>query len=1511
MKIKFCTLLFALAFCGTGNTIYAQKETLNLKTGGSENIIQPAILDQSNSIEVPDFSQQQMENDRLNAFPSNLNVSNLIPSPGSPEIETMLNQTDSVTDIDGNVYQTVQIGDRWWMAENLKVTKYRNGDPIEDGTGIDTLFGLDEPKYYFYYNNDPANDSIYGKLYTWYVADDERNVCPTGWYMPTYDDLIELRDTLDPNGGWENIAGGKMKTTGTIEDGTGLWYAPNVGATNESGFSAVPSGFFYPWSQPVHSFAQLGERFTMVSSTEFSSDLSFDAGIWNAEEVLYINNILPKTAGVVLRCVKNTSANVQAPSIITLPADAITQFSADINGEVTNNGGESVSNRWFYWGLNENPTASDNRTYNGSGSGAFSSTLNTRPSRTYYYKAYAKNSVGTVSGQELSFTTPAMDDATALSVASSSFLDYWQAIKQYNIGMTAEVMADHTTCSWGNFGWYENSAEPRTTWNNMPYYFDADMTLDLWWSVYNLVAKLNDVLYALDEENLQIGPGGADSAKVVATMYLIRGLALGQIGLTFDQAWIAQDNSELEDFDLEPWQDVLEAAIADLEEAIAICTDNSFSWGYNVVNGMLINNTYMKQLASSYAARFLALGARNQDQNNELSWTIEYDWSDVLGFANDGISTDFAPLGNGFPWDGGTWWDLHIKYLRQPGWGRVDCRVLNLLDPEYPVRYPTDNNGYALDPPQVHPGLQPGEASTIDTRFTNDFQFLPTNSFLPQRGGYHYSHYRHSRYDYPPTTSTEGLHMGESLGPLRELRAYENELIKAEALARTGNVSGAATILNDPNLPRKNRGNLPDVAANLEDVLNATFYERDIELFHNGYLISFCDMRRRDMLQRGTPLHFPLPGRLLQDLELENYTYGGYFNADGINTSNGGEWIKPYYHFAELNIEITGTGQTYPEEGAHLPNKGEHMIYAFQEPGSAFQKWIVNNDDEFFNNPLVLDLQEEILVECVFTSTAQPQFELSLAVEGIGSILPDSGTYYLLENQSILLNALQTDPDWPFINWTTVDGTLISSDSSFVYTMPANYVSLTANFGVELFELNLVSNPQEGGLLTGDGLYAAGEEVTVTAITNEGYVFVNWTENGTVISDTAQFIYTMPPNDATLTANFEPLYSLNLDVSPENSGTVSGDGLYPEGQEVTITAQANTNYYFVSWNDENGNVVSTNANYTFNMPANDLLLTAVFEEYLYELELIADPANGGEVSGGGFYPAGEEVTVTATANAGFEFLNWTENGIAISYSPQFVYTMPANDVTLTANFIPEQTPVYILTLIAEPEFGGSVYGAGLFPEGSNVTVMAEANEGYEFVSWNDEDGNVVSTNANYSFIMPDDNLTLSALFDELEQFTVTITIEGSGVVEVNGETYTNPITVYEGTVLELSAIEDEGWLFVEWSGDLESTDPNEIIDVTDDMDITATFEFVNIVSQELLSSVKLYPNPFNNYITIEANGVLSAVVIRNVVGKQMASVHAEGQENVRINTSGFARGIYIVELYSTCQQRVARKILKY
>ena len=94
-----------------------------------------------------------------------------------------------VTDIDGNAYKTVKIGNQVWMAENLRTTHYRNGDPILT-TVPDTLDYRSEvePKYLFVFNNDEKKAPIYGRLYTWFVATDSRNICPEGWHIPTIEE---------------------------------------------------------------------------------------------------------------------------------------------------------------------------------------------------------------------------------------------------------------------------------------------------------------------------------------------------------------------------------------------------------------------------------------------------------------------------------------------------------------------------------------------------------------------------------------------------------------------------------------------------------------------------------------------------------------------------------------------------------------------------------------------------------------------------------------------------------------------------------------------------------------------------------------------------------------------------------------------------------------------------------------------------------------------------------------------------------------------------------------------------------------------------------------------------------------------------------------------------------------------------------------------------------------------------------------------------------------------------
>ncbi len=139
----------------------------------------------------------------------------------------------TVTDIDGNTYQTVKIGNQWWTVENLEVTHYRNGDPIPNVTDKPTWIGLSTGAY-CNYNYDEGYVGTYGRLYNWYAVNDSRNVAPVGWHVPTDAEWQTLVNFL----GDTSIVGGMMKETGTR-----LWSPPNTGATNESGFSALPAGY--------------------------------------------------------------------------------------------------------------------------------------------------------------------------------------------------------------------------------------------------------------------------------------------------------------------------------------------------------------------------------------------------------------------------------------------------------------------------------------------------------------------------------------------------------------------------------------------------------------------------------------------------------------------------------------------------------------------------------------------------------------------------------------------------------------------------------------------------------------------------------------------------------------------------------------------------------------------------------------------------------------------------------------------------------------------------------------------------------------------------------------------------------------------------------------------------------------------------------------------------------------------------------------------------------------------
>jgi uncharacterized protein (TIGR02145 family) len=218
------------------------------------------------------------------------------------------NSTGIVFDADGNFYPTVVIGDQEWMAENLRTTSYANGDPIpnvtSNGQWGDLLTGA-----WSYFDNQVFYDALYGKLYNWYAVGDPRNVCPSGWHVPTEVDWWELETTLDMpvdelaitgyRGGAENV-GGKLRTTGTLTAGTGLWSQPNSSATNESGFSGLPGGYRV-YGQPMFTgLNNMGRWWSLDGNDQnaYTRNLNY-----NSPSVY--RDLQPKRHGHSVRCVRD------------------------------------------------------------------------------------------------------------------------------------------------------------------------------------------------------------------------------------------------------------------------------------------------------------------------------------------------------------------------------------------------------------------------------------------------------------------------------------------------------------------------------------------------------------------------------------------------------------------------------------------------------------------------------------------------------------------------------------------------------------------------------------------------------------------------------------------------------------------------------------------------------------------------------------------------------------------------------------------------------------------------------------------------------------------------------------------------------------------------------------------------------------------------------------------------------------------------------------------------------
>ncbi len=450
------------------------------------------------------------------------------------------------------------------------------------------------------------------------------------------------------------------------------------------------------------------------------------------------------------------------------------------------------------------------------------------------------------------------------------------------------------------------------------------------------------------------------------------------------------------------------------------------------------------------------------------------------------------------------------------------------------------------------------------------------------------------------------------------------------------------------------------------------------------------------------------------------------FNTTGITQLNLSfrYLLDDWAPGATLKVQSSSNGTTWTDEAWSLATTSNTMVGPYQvntivtsnlNSSTTYIAFVVTGDLYQYDYWYIDDVNIQ--------NGGSQSYTITTVSNPVSGGTTSGGGNYLI-GQTVTVVATPST-NWNFLNWTE-NGTPVSSEPSYSFTASANR-DLVANFSMNQVTVSTTANPSSGGTTTGDGTYTIGDQVTAIATPNTGYGFVNWTVNGNVVSTDATYSF-IANNSVNLTANFAVLqYTINVSASPVDGGSVSGGGTYSYNANVTVVASANTGWDFTGWY-EDGSMVSGNAAYSFNALENrDLEAQFMQQVQVYNILVIANPADGGIVTGGGSATAGSQVTVTATSNEGWAFSDWSVNGQVVSYNQSYTFTVSDN-ITLTANFI----QVFAVTALVSPDNAGYINGEGSYTYGSMATLTAHENAGYRFANWT-LNGNIVSLNAVYSF----------------------------------------------------------------------------------------------------------------------------------------------------------------------------------
>jgi hypothetical protein len=492
-------------------------------------------------------------------------------------------------------------------------------------------------------------------------------------------------------------------------------------------------------------------------------------------------------------------------------------------------------------------------------------------------------------------------------------------------GPHMDLLADQTTSTNAFRSFWDFAEEPRLALNPRTTYANPAIFADPFSNLNSGQVGANQILQIteVEGETITTGSGEDITAKLRASAFLTRGVARGYLGLIYNQGYITSPDLQLADInaaeiETNSYSELIDAAVSDLEQAISIAENNSFTW--DLLLGNSYNTSEFEAIAHSFAARFLMAEARTRSELNNYSTER---LNQIIAHADAGVGQSgplpsFSPAstGNEFYNQNADWSSLLIS--GPAGYLPMDVKISHLLDPSYPVEYPT-TSGEILPP---HETSDPRASYFL---YTEAFGFLSA-----ARNRSLFSNYFRLR--------NEGGNNWFNLdgAAVSIITGSEMQYLKAEANLLKGNKGAAAQALeNSPfgSVPTELTNPLPSVrgdfsfgdafedgefpqngfaagkeisgSASMAEFVRALHTEYSVELdLMAGVGAQWYFMRRHNLLQEGTALHYPIPGEELEIIQRDFYTFGGESRAGESGTAAGSNSWRTFDQRNNINSSV-------------------------------------------------------------------------------------------------------------------------------------------------------------------------------------------------------------------------------------------------------------------------------------------------------------------------------------------------------------------------------------------------------------------------------------------------------------------------------------------------------------------------------------------------------------------------------------------------------------------------------